>query len=387
MIFILLGISVGFPWNALLSSTDYYNEQVETSSLSTLEAGLTLTYVSTNLLTFIWLNRPKQERDDRHLELTYIRIYFIVNLVTFLVLTVSPWLPQKISTNHGLFTAVIIVGGSLGGTSAVYQHACFAIAARINESKTRDFIFGFAAAGTLASMFTLATRTVANPKFTAFLNFGITELSLLIGLLAFVWQTNHTMIRVEDDSSNDFSSDSNLELQNQAAPFNKRKLIISLVVIGMIMFGTLLVFPALVASLKPVSFGQDPKEFTSILFLLFNVGDLTGRGLSIRLRNHSDTFLLICTVLRTCLLSLFFICNRNDTVQGSSTKVSDSFVYALVLFHGVAAGILFSAAAARAPLALVDDPGKAGKLSAATIALSLALGALVGSVVVELLHV
>ena len=385
MNFVVQGIAVGFPWNALLSSTDYYREQLnDTASLSTLEAALTLAYVSMNLIAFAWLHRPRREKESSHAELGYIRLYFAVNLFTFLVLGISPWLPAQVSTEHGLFGVVVVVSALLGATSAYFQHAIFALAARDGPSRTRAFLFGFALAGTLASVFALATRSFTDPESTAALNFGVTELCLVLGLITFICRKTKTSLVNEAAVPN--SHDVNRDEVEHLVPetVDRKKLRLSLLVVALSMSGSLMVFPALVASLKPVSPGQDPHEFTSLLFLCFNIGDLTGRGLSSALAHFSDSTLFVGILARTCSLALFGLCNRSDTP--TSGTLGDGSVYALVLLQGVFGGCLFAAAAAHAPKATPGDPGKAGKLVAVTVAVSLAAGASGGTVLISLLE-
>jgi hypothetical protein len=135
MNYVFLGIAVGFPWNALISSTDYYATRLITIPLSTFEASLTLVYLSSSLITFMWLNRPVKEenRNERQLELLFIRSYFALNCLAFLILAFSPWYPSILSEDRGLFVLVMCVGACLGSSSACYQ-VSFQMFARLNRN-------------------------------------------------------------------------------------------------------------------------------------------------------------------------------------------------------------------------------------------------------------
>jgi len=397
MSFVLQGLAAGYPWNALLSSTDYYRKQLnETASLATLEAVLSLTYVTTNLIGFAWLNRPFAVTESLSRELGYIRVFYYLNIVTFSLLCVSPWLPRQVSQDHGLFAVVVVAGGILGLTSAFFQHAIFAIAARIGPAMTRAYLLGFAFAGTLASAAAMITRSFADKKETAAYNFGLTLGCLLIGYLVFACR--HTSSHVQDQDTppsslvDEMDVSAGMETLNPDiaetkidSPAGLRK---ALLVIALALAGTLLVFPALIASFKPVSDNQDVHEFTSILFLFFNLGDLAGRGLAVGLSRLSANALLVVVVFRTLSLSFFAFCNRDEEAPSDDDLyLSDTSVIALVFFQGAMSGALFAAAAALAPTHKPSDPGKAGKMVAATIAVALAAGALGGTVLVSAIDV
>lgn len=370
--FVLFGVAIGFPWNALISSTTFYEHRLGDTSLSTLESALTFAYFGMNLLGYAYLHlcRPAATEDA----FRFITSYFAVNLASFSLMTVSPLLPGV-----DIFWLVIVVGAVLGATSALYQHEMFALSARV-EGATQEFVFGFAIAGFLASLCSLLTRSVASAGLTAGLNFGMTLVSLLAATALFIRQKSTYLAVDAGDAAAVVVEDEYVQEDETELPDIRWFLL----VLGNVMCGTLMVFPAVVAGIKPTEQSVNAQQFTSILFVLFNAGDLIGRGIAQRTLSWASPKLLAAmSVARLAVLLPTFACNRGEPF--TTSWVEDGLVCGLVLCIGVTGGMLFSAAASRAPSALPQDPSRAGKLVALAVAVSLVLGAVLGSLVVAML--
>ncbi|KAH9253556.1 hypothetical protein BASA81_008392 [Batrachochytrium salamandrivorans] len=381
--FVLFGVAIGFPWNALISSTTFYEHRLGDMSLSTLESVLTFAYFGMNLLGYAYLHLcgPGAEMVRTHSR--YISSYFAINLVSFSIMTFSPLLPGV-----DIFWLVVVVGAVLGASSALYQHEMFALSAQV-EGATQEFVFGFAIAGFLASLCSLLTRSVASAGLTAGLNFGMTVASLLAAAGLFIRHKSKYMGDDNGDVVAVAADNSYLQEDEETGEDAEKEDLPDirwfLLVLGNVMCGTLMVFPAVVAGIKPTEQSVNAQQFTSILFVLFNAGDLIGRGIAHRTLSWASPKLLAgMSVARLVVLLPTFACNREQSVTDAS-PLEDGLVYGLVLCIGVTGGMLFSAAASRAPSALPQDPSKAGKLVALAVAVSLVLGAVLGSLVVAML--
>jgi hypothetical protein len=279
--FIAAGIAVGFPWNSLISASDFFDAKIESVSLSTLESYLTLSYLLSNLLTFGALHHPYVKKyDDMPREKLYVKVYFVLNFVSFAFLFVSSWLSEV--KNNSIIVPAVLIAVVLGITSAIYQHALFAFAARDAEREiaTNSFVFGFAVAGTLASGINLFTRSMAKSSAIYSLGFAMTLLALLCGYASL--QMGRSPMRKDSADEEELNNElleqeihSNSVVQDLqssgAAEDNWRVFRFSISTVGVVMASTLMVFPTVIASLKPNTNGTDQNEFTAILFFLFNV--------------------------------------------------------------------------------------------------------------------
>lgn len=95
---------------------------------------------------------------------------------------------------------------------------------------------------------------------------------------------------------------------------------------------TLCLFPAITAIIEPNNTNIDPLVFNALHFLVFNVADLSGRGLaSIQIFSPTnDTFLIAYSLARTIFIPVFLMCN----IMGLSAPVivTSDAGYMLVLF-------------------------------------------------------
>lgn len=108
---------------------------------------------------------------------------------------------------------------------------------------------------------------------------------------------------------------------------------------------TLALFPSKTVQIKSVS-GIDSAVFTSLHFLLFNVGDWIGRTLPLYYQVVSSRLLLLFAIARTCFIPLFVYNFDSDLV----------FVVLLLLFS-VSNGWLTSLVFMAAPQHTSSQPG------------------------------
>jgi equilibrative nucleoside transporter 1/2/3 len=121
--------------------------------------------------------------------------------------------------------------------------------------------------------------------------------------------------------------------------------------------------------------------FSSIHFLVFNVGDFSGRYLCSfpRLLVWSARRLLVLSLARTLFIPLFLACNVR---AGAPTLISSDFLFFLILFaFGLSNGYVSSLCMMAAP-SLEHNPRLKGRHTDVDIAATVISFCLVGGLVV-----
>jgi solute carrier family 29 (equilibrative nucleoside transporter), member 1/2/3 len=96
------------------------------------------------------------------------------------------------------------------------------------------------------------------------------------------------------------------------------------------------VFPPITLAVRPISDKTNPLIFTGTHFLLFNIGDFSGRLLCSfpRLLIWSQKRVLAFSLARTLFIPAFLACN----VPGSTAPLSDGMFFFLLLIFGITNG-------------------------------------------------
>lgn len=116
------------------------------------------------------------------------------------------------------------------------------------------------------------------------------------------------------------------------------------------------VFPPITISVHSTNPAAHPLLFSAIHFLVFNVGDFSGRGICSwsRVVIWSSKKLLAISLSRTLFIPLFLLCNvqrpSSGTPIAASPVISSDFVFMLILFFfGFSNGWICSLAMMAAP--------------------------------------
>jgi hypothetical protein len=385
--FVMVGISCGFPWNAVITASNYLDSVFASRQdlLDSYESAISVSYLGANLLCFIAmrvLGPPSHRRAMGGFNLFTVFVFSALTITTVSDLTTG--------NEDAMFGALVFSALGLGAFSAAFQSAIFALAATRGPGLTRNITIGFAVAGTLASLLAIATSG-ADARWSG--------LCLFLASLVFVAAASRIDLHAEDAAYDRLSSslgadivsdvrvgdDDSMILLEPLVPPKRHVLWISLATVGLALGGTLAVFPALVSEFVPR--GAPDSAFVPTLFLLFNIGDMVGRGIAGPLARAPAWLGLLLAVLRSLALPLFFLCKREGmTSEGMPSeeryRFDDAGVRALVLFNGLANGALYAAAAAQAPSSRPRDSADAGRQVALMTGVALAAGSVVGSVLV-----
>ena len=124
------------------------------------------------------------------------------------------------------------------------------------------------------------------------------------------------------------------------------------------------VFPSITTSILPINPNIHPLLFSSIHFLVFNIGDLLGRYMCSfpQLLVWSEKRLLILSLLRSAFIPLFLMCNVQLPSNSGSTPIinSDVLYMFILLIFGASNGYLGSMCMISAP-SLEHNPRLGGQ--------------------------
>lgn len=143
------------------------------------------------------------------------------------------------------------------------------------------------------------------------------------------------------------------------------------------------IFPPITISIRPVNSSIHPLLFSAVHFLVFNVGDFTGRTLCSLPRLHiwSSRRLLILSLLRTFFIPLFLACNINGAASSPSAPApllnSDIIFMLLLLLFGMSNGYISSMCMMAAP-SVTHNPRLKGRVEDVDVAATVANFCLVG---------
>ncbi|KAF8510363.1 nucleoside transporter-domain-containing protein [Hysterangium stoloniferum] len=376
-----LGAAVLLPWNGIITALPYFLSRLSGSRLqSTFSSYLSVTFNITNLFFMGHAATAEQGKSSR----TIRRSLVMITLLN-LVLTCSTFF----TLSPIFFSLFVILNGMLQASAGAYlQSSVVAVASLFGPLAIQPVMSGYAAVGVLVSLIQVLTTLAGIRKASildavdeeeaargAFLFFASSTLFLLSTLVLHSWlltmpafrsvvipyEASKNLIRVDEDRGT-LVADRNVDDHKSLASARRDHIIevgkMNLeynVAIGYVYLVTLSVFPPVTSSIRSVHYPPDslfshPLMFTSIHFLLFNVGDLLGRYLPmIRcLQTGSSRWLLYMSLGRTLFIPLFLLCN----VQNPSSPLaappdgviinSDTLFFTILLFFGITNGYISS---------------------------------------------
>ncbi|KAJ1649461.1 hypothetical protein IWQ61_009463 [Dispira simplex] len=432
LIFLGLGLALLFPWNAFISAQDFFrvklaNSQYQDNFLNY----FSISYTWTNLVV-LGICITQQHRVRIRLAIFGC---LLVNAGVFLCLAII----SRITTLHGegffgLVLALLIVGAI---SSSLMQCAVFALVSRFPPLYIQGALSGQAVAGIIASVVQLITAlaqsaTTANynvqaspwqPNYPwmpyygpqegwnqphlppmrrsfppglelhtlelrAFAYFLFTSIICLVVLASFLFLQRlpfyrHFLPKVgETPAHTPFSA--NLDLVRVTA----RSILLLVVTIMMLFCITFSVFPSLTAAVKSVN-PASTFPFTALHFVLFNVGDWTGRWISMVpwLRFCNDRVIFLGTLSHATFVALFLLCNTSYSVPNPplipTVIGSDAAFFVIVTLFGISNGYWGSITMMAGPQKAIDKE-RAGTVLSFFLVLGMAAGSLVSFAVTAL---
>jgi len=377
-----LGAAVLLPWNAITTAIPYFLSRLGGSRLqSTFSSYLSITFTLTN---FIFMAHAAVVTQQGKSSRTIRRSLVMITLLN-LALTCSTFftLPPI------LFFLFVILNGMLQASAGSYlQSSVIAVASLFGPLAIQPVMYGYAAVGVLVSLIQVLTTLAGIRKASlldavdedeaaraAFLFFASSTLFLLTTLALHSWlltipafrsvvipyEASKNIVRV-DENRETLAEDRHADDHNTLAYIQRNRIIrvgkMNLeynVAIAYVFVVTLSVYPPITSSIRsvhypPTTLFSHPLMFTSIHFLLFNVGDLLGRYLPMvrRLQFGTSRSLLYMSLGRTLFIPLFLLCNvQNPSAPPAASSAgiiinSDILFFIILLFFGISNGYLNS---------------------------------------------
>lgn len=362
-IFLLLGIAMLWAWNMFLAAAPYFQSRFEGNSwiLNHFQAAEISVSCVTNLVSMIILSKLQKNASYPK----RIASSLIINAIAFTILALSTLIKSSPSVYFG-FLLVTIFAASL--STGLIQNGLFAYASGFERGEyTQAIMTGQAVAGVLPPLTQIisvavisnpekSAEAVAQSNTSAFIYFITATVISVLALVAFFFllrrkaqttslqqakaaQVNGTEHETRDSIQDDFSTSEHTTVGLWTL-FRKLPFLASGVFVCFAV--TMIGFPVFTASIFSVS-QIDNAIFIPLAFLIWNVGDLLGRlvTLSPKISLTHYPFALFCiSMARFIFIPLYFLCN----IKGRGAIVSSDFFYLIIvqLLYGLSNGYLGS---------------------------------------------
>ncbi|KAF8485061.1 nucleoside transporter-domain-containing protein [Russula ochroleuca] len=411
----MLGSAVLLPWNVMITAEPYFLSRLRNSPIrSTFASYLATTFTLSN---FIFLaHATVTSKKVPSAQRTRWSMLCLALLTCLLTLSTFIHLPE------GVFaTFTIMAGIALAATGSYLQTSVIAVASLFGPTAIQSLISGQAvvavvlsavqligAAGSLHSSQAGPTDGVAETR-SARLFFGISMTFLLACGAANAWMTRLPSFRAVIPNDEPWVLPRRLSISADprsprspmlggplaSVPDPKaiwdrilsvaRRNIIYELAVAYVFIITLSVFPAITISIAPTNPAIHPLFFSSLHFLVFNIGDWFGRYLCSfpRLLVWRARRLLVLSLARTLLIPLFLACNLHRDASSPSTPpiINSDVLYMLLLFaFGLSSGYVSSMCLMAAP-SLEHNPRLKGRKEDVDLAAPIASFCVVGGLV------
>ncbi|KAL3424938.1 nucleoside transporter [Phlyctema vagabunda] len=367
-IFMMLGIAMLWAWNMFLAAAPYFQSRFADNEriLSSFQSAITSVSTITSLSSMLVLGnmQAKASYPKR------ITSALILNIVVFTLLCISTTSFKAVSSGGYLaFTLIMVFTTSIA--TGLCQNGAFAFASSFGRPEYIQAIMtGQGIAGVLPSVAQIVS-VLAVPKsdnwsggvsdgsvapgddmstsaFVYFLTAALISIATLFAILPLIRKHNRL---IESQMMNSITSVEEAEqaMRKVVGMVTLYKKLYWLAGAVFLCFTVTMFFPVFTGKIVSVTPPDEasrlfqPATFIPLGFLLWNVGDLSGRLLTLlpatNLR-HRPAILFLISVLRAGHLPLYLLCN----IQGKGAAInSDAFYLVVVqLFFGLTNGWLGS---------------------------------------------
>ncbi|KXN87949.1 Equilibrative nucleoside transporter 1 [Leucoagaricus sp. SymC.cos] len=357
-IFFILGCSVLLPWNVVITAMPYFFERLAGSGIQhTFGSYLSTACTASN---FIFLAHATiTSKHTSPSSRTRQAIYCLVVLTFLLVVSTYFVLPA------GLFFAFVLFNGAAQSAAGSYlQTAVIAVASLYGPAAVQAMMAGAGAHALLVSMSSYKAVAATLEQNAAKSQHNID-----------VMTSQPLMSRGSSEADDD---------KRQTIRVAKVNIMYE-VAVAYVFLITLAVFPPITTSIMPVNPETHPLLFTSIHFLVFNIGDLLGRYVCSFPIFHvwSRKRLLGLSLSRTLFIPLFLMCNvqRPSSFTTTTPIINSDFVFMFILLlFGLSNGYVSSSCMMSAP-SLEHNPRLKGNVEDVDVAATVASFFLVGGLV------
>ncbi|KAF8211499.1 nucleoside transporter-domain-containing protein [Mycena galopus ATCC 62051] len=405
----VLGAAVLLPWNVMITATPFFLSRLADSPHRlAFSSYLSCAFTASN---FIFLARAtitsRQSSPSRRTLFTTLSL----SCLTF-ILTISTF----IHTSPGFFFAFVLLNGMAQAALGAYlQTAVIVIASLFGPTAVQALMSGQAAVAVAvsgvqvfsaaASVWGLSPEKISTyvsngePEAqSAFIFFGLSTVFLVVSAAAHGWLVTMPAYKViagsleqhkdvgEDGSSDELRGlvstgrDEASDVKGQILRVAKANVIYE-VAVSLVFVVTLSVYPAITISIKTSNPNTHPLLFSALHFLVFNVGDLSGRYVCSfpSLLVWQAKRLLTFSLARILFIPLFLMCNLQRPSATEITPIvnSDVLFMFILFFFGMSNGYVSSLCLMAAP-SLEHNPGLQGRRKDVDVAATVASFCLVG---------
>lgn len=363
-IFLLLGVAMLWAWNMFLAAAPYFQSRFESSTwiLNHFQAAEVSVSAVTNLGAMTVLSKLQKNASYPFRIWTALAI----NALCFTILAISTLIHTSASIYFG-FLLVVIFCASL--STGLIQNGLFAFASGFGRGEyIQGIMTGQAVAGVLPPLAQIVSVLIIrqqdghtgaesqSPK-SAFIYFITATVVSIAALLAFFYllrrqKQTEAMRSAKDSAVQDTpEADGLASSQHGSTAADRtsvglwtlfRKLPFLTAGVFVCFAGTMVGFPVFTAAITSNS-GINSAIFIPTAFLLWNVGDLLGRLVTISPKlslTHYPFALFSISMARLGFIPLYLLCN----IKGRGAVVSSDFFYLVIvqLLFGLSNGYIGS---------------------------------------------
>ncbi|KAJ9651502.1 hypothetical protein H2198_009230 [Neophaeococcomyces mojaviensis] len=350
-IFLLLGVAMLWAWNMFLAAAPYFQSRFKGSKwiLNHFQAAEISVSCVTNLVSMIILSKLQKNASYPK----RIASSLTINAVAFTILALSTLVKTSAGVYFGFLLVTIFVASLSTG---LIQNGLFAFASGFGKGEyTQAIMTGQAVAGVLPPLTQIISVLVisspgesagaaAESHTSAFIYFITATVVSVIALLAFFYllrrQAHAAALQSAKDAQVHGTSEGDILASSHHSDSTPERTTVGLWTLFrklpflssgvFICFAvTMIGFPVFTASIRSVS-NIDSAIFIPLAFLVWNIGDLAGRLVTIspKLSLTHYPFALFCIAMaRLLFIPLYFLCN----VKGRGAVVASDFFYLVIV--------------------------------------------------------
>lgn len=429
IVFYVLGIGSLLPWNFFITAKDYFEFKLRNSSIPVkdykdtrfqteyqliFESSIAVASMVPNLI-FNFVTALCTQRLPIKLRMT---VSTVIILVMFVLTVCFAKDSRTIHWQSGFYAFTIVSVVILNACSSIFTTSLFGLSGVLPHRYMQASMSGQAVGGIFAAVANIITIAVGSEiTESAFIFFLIATIWTLITLLSYMslycnkfskYYLNNPgrEIEVSVSSEHSVNNSENYSEENEVEPLLKdssvevnkfsylndvfKKIWVEGVSVCMIFFVTLACFPALASSIH--SCEKDHwrvKYFTPVIcFLLFNVGDWTGRSLTglVHLPRPNQTkLMLVLSFLRIVFIPLLMFCNVKPRHNTELMFDDDLYPLVFILLLGLSNGYLSTLCVMYGPKKVFQQHAEfTGATMSVCMTLGLAAGSLCGLLLIKI---
>jgi solute carrier family 29 (equilibrative nucleoside transporter), member 1/2/3 len=351
-IFLLLGVAMLWAWNMFLAAAPYFQHRFAPSQwiLNHFQAAEISVSTVTNLSSMLLLTKLQKNANYPK----RITSSLIISTVVFAILSVSTLIK---ASPKAYFSFLLIAIFSASLATGLIQNGLFAFTSGFGRSEyTQAIMTGQAVAGVLPPLAQIISVAVVPTKKdgtgtqeespTSALIYFLTATTIsIIALFAFFYLVRrksnfdslHSTPKPIADEADALAGSRRLSAPNDSLRPEKASIplwtlfckLLFLALGVFLCFAVTMVFPVFTASILSVS-GIDSAIFIPLAFLLWNVGDLLGRLITLSPKvslTHYPFALFAVAMARLLFIPLYFLCN----IKGRGATISSDFFYLVIV--------------------------------------------------------